>query len=122
MNQPSFWNEHIYTVDTNGRNLLKLTEKDYNEHAIFTPDGTHIVWMTNTNSKTIGTDWWMMNTDGTNKKQLTFFNERKSPQWAGHAVWAGLGSFNPTGDSFVGGVQLSLITQEGKIMMVKLVK
>jgi Tol biopolymer transport system component len=120
MNQPSFFNEHIYTVDTDGTHLVKLTEKDYNEHAIFTPDGNRIVWMTNTNSHTTGTDWWIMNADGSGKKQLTYFNEGHNEQSAGKAVWAGLGSFSTKGDRFVGGVQKSLITQEGKIVMVQL--
>ena len=122
MNQLSFWNEHIYTIDTNGNNLVKLTDKDYNEHGIFRPDGSQIVWMTNTNSNTGGTDWWIMNADGTGKKQLTYFNEKGNPQWAGGAVWAGLGSFCPAGDRFVGGVQVSLVTQEGKIVMVQLLQ
>jgi hypothetical protein len=41
-------------------------------------------------------------------------------QYAGHAVWAGLGSFSPDGKRFVGGRQVSLITQEGEIMMVSM--
>ena len=120
MNQLSFFDEHIYTIDTNGKNLLKLTDKDYNEHGFFTPDGSKIVWMSSTNNKNTGTDWWMMNTDGSGKKQLTYFNHKGNAQWAGHAVWAGLGCFNTAGDRFIGGVQKSLITQEGKIVMVQI--
>ncbi len=120
MNKPSFLDEHIYTIDTLGNNLQKLTDKDYNEHAFYNPDGSKIVWMTNTRSDTGGTDWWMMNADGSDKKRLTYFNENQSSQYAGHAVWAGLGSFSAEGTRFVGGRQLSLITQEGEIMMVAL--
>lgn len=118
--QPSFWNEHIYTMDTTGNQLSRLTEKDYNEHAIYHPAGNKIVWMSNTDSDKGGTDWWMMNTDGSNKKRLTYFNSYNNPQSEPGAVWAGLVSFAPDGTRFVGGVQLSLITQEGKIVMVKL--
>lgn len=120
INQFSFIDEHIYTIDTLGNNLTKLTQKDYNEHAFYKPDASKIVWMSSTNSGTGGTDWWMMNPDGSGKEQLTFFNEKNSPQYAGHAVWAGLGSFSPDGKRFIGGRQLSLITQEGEIMMVQL--
>jgi hypothetical protein len=120
MNKPSFLDEHIYTIDTLGNNLQALTQTDYNEHAFYKPDGSKIVWMTNTNSDTGGTDWWIMNTDGSDKKRLTYFNETRSIQYAGHAVWAGLGSFSEEGTRFVGGRQLSLITQEGEIMMVAL--
>ena len=119
INQVSTVNEHIYTMDTDGTNLTKLTDKDYNEHGFYTPDGASIVWMTNTQNSG-GTDWWMMNTDGSNKHRLTYFNERNNVQYAGHSVWSGLGSFCPQGDRFIGGVQQSLVTQEGKIVMVKL--
>jgi Tol biopolymer transport system component len=120
MNQLSFLDEHIYTIDTLGNNLKKLTNIDYNEHGFYKPDGSKIVWMSSTKSTEHGTDWWMMNPDGTGKTRLTYFNEPKISQYAGHAVWAGLGSFSPDGTRFIGGVQESLITQEGKIVMVTL--
>lgn len=120
MHQSSFWNEHIYTIDTTGNQLARLTEKDYNEHAIYHPAGNKIVWMSNTESDKGGTDWWMMNADGSNKKRLTYFNSYNNPQSEPGAVWAGLASFAPDGNRFIGGVQLSLITQEGKIVMVDL--
>ncbi len=120
MDGTSFLDEHIYTMDTSGNNIVKLTDKDYNEHGFYTPDGSKIVWMTNTKSNTGGTDWWMMNADGSNKQQLTYFNVQNNEQYAGHAVWAGLGWFSPNGTQFIGGVQQDLITQEGKIVMVNL--
>jgi len=120
INQVSAWDEHIYTIDTAGNNLTKLTETDYNEHAFYKPDGSKIVWMTNTQATKGGTDWWMMNPDGSNKTRLTFFNEPDNAQYAGNAVWAGLGCFSPQGNRFIGGRQLSLVTQEGEIVMVVL--
>lgn len=120
MNQPSFWDQHIYVMDTIGNNVLKLTEKDYNEHGFFSPDGNSIVWMTNKQSSLGGTDWWMMKSNGSSQRRLTYFNEAGNAQYAGHAVWAGLGSFAPDGTRFIGGVQQDLITQEGTIVMVEL--
>jgi Tol biopolymer transport system component len=120
MNEKSVWDQQIYVIDTTGNNLKKLTSGGYNEHGVFAPNGERIVWMTNIDNKNKGTDWWMMNADGTNKKRLTFFNDKKSPQYEGHARWAGLVSFNADGKKFVGGVQLNLITQEGKIVIVEL--
>lgn len=120
MNKPSFWDQHIYTMDTSGNDVKKLTELDYNEHGCYTPDGKKIVWMTSTKSTKKGTDWWIMNVDGTNKTRLTFFNEPKHAHYAGKANWAGLVSFNKTGDMFVGGIQISLVTQEGRIVLVRL--
>lgn len=129
MNMPSVWDQNIYTIDTNGTNLQRLTEKNYNEHGCYSPDGKKIVWMSNVaaagrneagkKSKN-GTDWWIMNADGTGKQRLTYMNEPGNKQYAGKSVWAGLISFSPDGKRFVGGVQLSLVTQEGKIVMVDL--
>ena len=119
MNEPSFFDENIYTIDLSGNNITQLTNKDYNEHAWFTPDGNNIVWMTNAQASS-GTDWWMMNSDGSNKHRLTYFNEPKNVQYAGQAVWCGLVSFSPDGKTFVGGRQVSLTTQEGEIIKVNL--
>ena len=119
MNKPSFFDENIYTIDINSNQITQLTSKDYNEHAWFTPDGNNIVWMTNAQASS-GTDWWMMNIDGSDKHRLTYFNEPANIQYAGHPVWCGLVSFSPDGKTFVGGRQVSLTTQEGEIIKVKL--
>jgi Tol biopolymer transport system component len=119
INRPSFFDENIYTIGIDGNNLVQLTNKDYNEHAMFSPDGKKIVWMTNAQA-TGGTDWWMMNADGTAKHRLTYFNEPANSQYAGSHVWCGLVSFSPDGNSFVGGRQISLITQEGEVVKVNL--
>ncbi len=119
MNKPSFFDENIYTINIDDNTVTALTNKDYNEHAWYTPDGNNIVWMTNSQSSG-GTDWWMMNQDGTNKHRLTYFNEPGNAQYAGHKVWCGLVSFSPDGKTFVGGRQLSLTTQEGEIVKVTL--
>ena len=117
----SAWNEQIYTMNPDGTGVSQLTNSAYNEHAFYTPDGKHIVWMTNKDSKA-GTDWWMMNADGSDKKRLTYFNDKNSPQYFGKAIWCCFGSFNKEGTAFVGGQQVNLITQEGQLMMVRLGK
>jgi hypothetical protein len=119
-NKLSALDQHIYLLNPVSGAMTALTDKDYNEHAFFTPDGEKIVWMSNTQSTFGGTDWWMMNVDGTDKHRLTYFNEPDNVQSMDAAVWAGLGSFSPDGDRFIGGMQLSLTTQEGKIVMVEL--
>lgn len=120
VNQASTWDQRIYTLDPISGEFIKLTDKDYNEHAFYTPDGSQIVWMTNKDAQYGGSDWWMMNADGSNKHRLTYFNNPDNEQDMGHAVWAGLGSFSPEGDRFIGGLQLDLVSQEGKIVMVEL--
>ncbi|MFI5203982.1 MAG: hypothetical protein ACHQF2_05745 [Flavobacteriales bacterium] len=120
MNKPSVWDQMIYTMDTIGHDVKKLTEKDYNEHGKYSPDGKKIIWMSSTGVTRKGTDWWMMNVDGTNKKRLSFMNEPGSKHDQGKKVWAGLVSFSPDGKRFISGMQISLITQEGKIWIVNL--
>jgi WD40 repeat protein len=119
MHKPSAWDEQLYTMDTFGFDVKKLTNSDYNEHGFYSPDGKKIVWMTNHQCTKSGTDWWMMNVDGSDEKRLTFFNEPDSAQCNGKPLWAGLGKFSPDGKRFIGGVQTNLFTQEGKIVMVE---
>ncbi len=118
-NQPSVWSQQIFTVDAaTGGDLRQLTDGDYNEHAFYRPDGASIVWMTNRGSTLGGTDWWMMNADGSGKRRLTRFNLPGDPQCNGSARWAGLGSFSPDGTRFAGGIQDSLLSQEGSSAIV----
>ncbi len=56
----------------------------------------------------------------TPKTQLTYFNKYNNAQFESSAIWAGLASFAPDDTRFIGGVQLSLIIQEGKIVMVEI--
>jgi hypothetical protein len=87
---------------------------------VFTPDGRRILWMTNQdNGATGGTDWWMMNADGTDKRRLTYFNQPGSGQYRGK-VWATDASFSPDGQAFIGYIQNNLITQRGPIVRVDL--
>jgi hypothetical protein len=117
MGEKSAWTQQIFTMDTSGTDLKKLTDTLYNEHACYTPDGKKIVWMSSVGNKNKGTDWWIMNVDGTEKKRISFFNDKKSKQFEGKTRWCGMISFSPDGKRFIGGVQLSLVTQEGKIVM-----
>lgn len=56
---------------------------EWDEHAHYSPSGNKIVWMSSNGygmSKArkwwneLKTDYWIMNADGSDKKQLTFFN------------------------------------------------
>jgi Tol biopolymer transport system component len=120
-NQPSVWTQQIFTMDSaTGGDVRQLTSEMYNEHAAYTPDGSHIVWMSSYGNKNKGTDWWIMNADGSEKTRLTGFNVPKHPHNQGGARWAGFPSFSPDGKRFIGGMQLSLLSQEGQIVMVDL--
>lgn len=117
-NQKSFWSSQIFTCDAvTGNDIQQFTNDGYNEHAAYSPDGAHIVWMTSEGEHR-GTDWWMMNADGSAKHQISFFNKKGHPEYTGKRMTCGLGSFSPDGRQFVGGVQNSLIKQTGDSYMV----
>jgi hypothetical protein len=108
-NQSSPWTDQIVTTALDGSALVQITSNGaYNEHAVWRPDGSAIVWMNTLNSPLGGTDWWMMAPDGTNAVQLTYFNTLGHPECTGAAQWAGLVSFSPDGSSMLGGVETSL--------------
>ncbi|HEC94929.1 MAG TPA: hypothetical protein ENI45_03070 [Thermoplasmatales archaeon] len=76
----------IYTLDLETEELTRLTHSmsEWDEHAQFSPSGDKIVWMSSTRYgmnternwwKYLKTDYWMMNTDGSGKTQITFFNQ-----------------------------------------------
>ena len=50
-----------------------------------------------------GSDWWIMNTDGTQQRRLTFMNKKNHPQSVNHYRLAGVISFM-SNTSFLGGV------------------
>lgn len=120
-NQKSFWTSQIFTCDAQtGQDIRQLTEDAYNEHATYSPDGKHIVWMT-CKGEWKGTDWWIMNADGSGKRQLTFFNKPGHPEYAdGKRMTCCLASFSPDGRQLVGGVQTSLLQQRGNSYMITL--
>jgi len=111
-NQFWVWDDQIYTMDTLGGNITQLTSTaknyPYNEHAFYTPDGKNIVWMTNREAKKGnsegGDDWWIMNSDSTNQRRLTYFNDPTCPYWTGTTHINGHGCFSPGGKRFIGDV------------------
>ncbi len=116
---PYWWLSRIYTIDAEtGGDMKQLTQNDYNEHARYSNDGRWIIWMSNTCATKQGTDWWIMRSDGSMKQRLTYFNEPAFPEYNGHKQWCGLGVFSPDDKKFIGGVQYSLLKQEGKIYMI----
>ena len=111
-NQFWVWDDQIYTMDILGSNIRQLTSTSnsypYNEHAFYSPDGKNIVWMTNRDahkgSSKGGDDWWIMNSNSTNQRRLTYFNDPVSPYWTGSTHILGHGSFSPNGKRIIGDI------------------
>jgi hypothetical protein len=74
--------------------------------------------MSNQDSKLGGTDWWIMEGDGTRKQRLSYFNDPAHPESNGHAVWAGTvpaENWSREGHWFLGDVETNLFTTAGEI-------
>jgi Tol biopolymer transport system component len=105
------WKSQLFTVELATGKLDQLTSGDYNEHGRYTPDGTQILWMSSTGADLKGTDWWLMNADGSKKKRLTFFETSGHPQSSGTALYPGTAAFDETGKWFIGDIETNLLSQ-----------
>src|SRR3989304_3229883 len=71
----------IFKMDTDGQNVLNLIATDFpsdnlvDEHAMWSPDESKIVWVR-------GGDIWTMNADGTGKTQLTTTGDCGHPSFS----------------------------------------
>ena len=92
----------IYTMDLRTRKPTRLTNEGYNEHAIYSPDGRSIAWIANVGNPGGGTDYWIMNSDGSNKRRLTYFNLKGHPESVGKKVVVADISWRPDGTAFAG--------------------
>ena len=116
---------HIYTLDLRTQKANRLTFEDYNEHAQFSPDGSSIVWITTRENRNNGTDYWIMNVDGSNKRRLTFFNQKGHPHHKGQKVVVADLAWRPDGRAFAayfreGGPALETAASDTKIVLIEL--
>lgn len=109
---PGPFNLDIYRMDLNTGQATNLTDSPnvWDEHAHISSDGKKIVWIssqgypftpTQNYGKTLSTDLWMMNPDGSDKQQITFFNTPGNPEDTGARVILADNSWNPTNDAVV---------------------
>jgi hypothetical protein len=103
-----FYDMEIYFMDLTTHTVHQLTTNDeWDEHAHFTADGSHIVWVSSEDvPQPKGTtlediiqhppklEYWIMNTDGTQKKRLSYFNDPSSPGYMDVRGGVGLGDFD----------------------------
>jgi hypothetical protein len=61
-----------------------------------------------------------MDADGSHQRRLTHFNMPGYPEGSGAPAFAGLVHWAPNGVQLLGGVQYSLLKQEGRIMLMSL--
>jgi Tol biopolymer transport system component len=120
-----WWESQIYSIDLATSHIEALTSSNYNEHPSFTPDG-RVIWMSDTDIRPLGgflmpgTDWWLMDADGSHKVRLSYLNTRGHPEFTGKPMWAGTVAWSSDGRRFIGDVQTNLLTQAGKAIWVDL--
>ncbi len=74
----------IYSLDLASGEAVNLTNSPqaWDEHAHFSPDGVWIAWVSSENAGAqagrLRTEIWLMRSDGTEKRQLTFVNAPES--------------------------------------------
>lgn len=70
----------IYQSDLDGKNLVKITDDDYNNwNAVWAPDGNRIAFVS---SRDDNTDIYMINLDGSKERRLTTDSGQDvNPSW-----------------------------------------
>jgi Tol biopolymer transport system component len=120
----NFWRNQIYRYDLNSHAIKRLTRgNSYNEHPRYTPDG-QVLWMTNADNPSKGTDWWTMGPDGSNPQRLSDFNTGDNAKAIGQKrVWATTvqtANWSPDNSSFYGDVETNLLTSDSVIVRAEL--
>jgi Tol biopolymer transport system component len=116
----NFWSNQIYRYDVVSHAITRLTRgQSYNEHPRYTPDG-QVLWMTNADNPSHGTDWWTMNHDGSNPQRLSDFNAGNNAKSIGHkplyATVVQTANWNSDNSFFYGDVETSLLTSDSVIV------
>lgn len=101
--------QYILNVNTGEMKNLTNTPDVWDEHGLFSADGSKIVWMSSypyrsdpNSYRIIGikTEFMIMNADGTGQQQLTHFCEKGYPEY-GSGI-AAVGTWMPDGKSIYG--------------------
>jgi Tol biopolymer transport system component len=119
----------IYRFDYRTGKSTRLTDTPsvWDEHAQLSPDGTKIVWMSGEGMKSGGsmrelqTEFWMMNSDGSNKQRLTYFTDPTAPEHISTG-WVVAADSAWSGDSrrLIAYVKTDLKTNTGPLLLLEL--
>ena len=79
----------IYELDVQTHKVKRLTHSSsWDEHALYSPDGKKIVWMSSEGltfkskpNLKLETEFWLMNKDGSGKERLTYFHQKGHPHY-----------------------------------------
>ena len=119
-NPLDFFKQKIHTYEFAKEKMVTLASERYNESAHYAPIGKKIVWFNSVGNKNRGTDYWMMNYDGSNKKRITDFNNPKNASFKGKVITSADLSFSPDGKRMAAYLQTNLLTQDGMMVIIDL--
>jgi uncharacterized protein (TIGR03437 family) len=118
---------NIYRFTPATQNLVNLTNtiNEWNEHSDLSPDGTKIVWVSSSGIQLVSgnekTDYWIMDSDGSNQRRLTWFNTPGFPESQTAPVAAATSAWSPDGSQFLGYVVTDNFGNAGPIVAIALV-
>jgi len=94
-----------FNLATNQWTALTSTPGQWNEFPAVIPNGASVVYMstvgTDTTKDHFKGDLWMMNTDGSNKYRLTYFNDPNSPDYQPNGIITADPEWNADGSELV---------------------
>lgn len=79
---------HIYVINADGSGFKQLTFGSYEDMPRWSPDGSQIVFISDSLSTSLGSSMWIMNADGSNWRPVKSFNESPhampgyNPNWS----------------------------------------
>lgn len=120
----------IYTSDLSGGNLRNLTQSSdvWDEHGHYSPSGATIMWestagfplpRTRKSANGLRSEYWLMNPDGSGKRQLTHFNTPGSPEYEPRGCAPSDFSWSPDGTRAAGFLQINSAAALGKIVLLQ---
>ena len=107
----AYYGYDIWEMDIKTQKLKRLTFSPdvWDEHAHYSPDGKKICWVSSQGykytperwSRTLKTELWIMNSDGSKKRKITHFNEPGHPEYIGERVIISDNCWSPDGKKIV---------------------
>lgn len=113
---------NIYVMDLPSGRPVRLAQDGFNEHAQWSPNHRKILWMSSAGNRNRGTDYWLMNADGSNKIRLTNFNDPNNPKSRGRLLVCADSAWSPDGQRIAAYVFTNLRRQQGMLIMLDLNK
>lgn len=114
----------IYKMNLATGKFINLTNTPnvWDEHGQISPDGKKIVWVSSQGLKVPQLDMWIMNADGSNKRRLTYFEDKKAESFYGFTGAIADSSWSPDGKKLVAFVITDDRLSLGKTIIIDLEK